>query len=128
MKAIEIEYEYYQYPDGITNLKQFAEYLNNSNLQFIELVRFIDDNCREPYFISEETEIVYLNISHIKCIRELEITVLPRAEYECRLEKIVEEKCTLCSNYHGGSKDENLEGHRSNINLDGNCPFYEKSE
>ncbi len=46
MKAIEIEYEYYQYPDGITNLKQFAEYLNNSNLQFIELVRFIDDNCR----------------------------------------------------------------------------------
>lgn len=101
MKAIEIEYEYYQYPDGITNLKQFAEYLNNSNLQFIELVRFIDDNCREP---------------------------LTRAEYECRLEKIVEEKCTFCSNYHGGSKDENLEGHRSNINLDGNCPFYEKSE
>lgn len=128
MKAIEIEYDYYQYPKGITSLRQFADYLNNSNLKFIEIVRFIDDNCKEPYFISEETETVYLNVSQIKYIREVEITVLPKIEYERRLKKIVAEKCTSCSEYDEDSQGDNLKGHRCNINLDGFCPFYEKSE
>lgn len=128
MKAFEIEFDYYQYPKGIENLKDFADYLNKSESRFIELVRFNEDNCRAPYFISEETEVVYLNVSQIKYIHEVEITVLPKSEYECRLKKVVEEKCVLCSQYDEDSQGDNLIGHRCNINLDGDCPFFEKSE
>lgn len=128
MKIIEIDYAYYSYPKGITNIKQFVDFLNNNYNSFIELSQFITDNCGYPYFISEDVKTVYMNVSAIKNVSEDEITVLSREEYETRLLQVVKEKCVDCVHYEEDMQGDNLIGHREKLTLDGECWGYEKKE
>ncbi|MGN0493809.1 MAG: hypothetical protein ACI4F7_09190 [Acutalibacteraceae bacterium] len=125
MKLLEIDYDYYQYPQGITSLPDFAKMLNENYQSFISLVQYQTENCVFPYFIAEDTKTVYINIAEIEKVTETEATILPRGEYDSRLKKIVKEKCTDCVYYEEG---DNLEGHREKMSLDGLCSLYEKKE
>lgn len=129
MKVLEIDLYYYYYPQGICSIEDFVAYANEHYNTFIELTRFETENCVFPYFISEETKQVYINVAAMSRINEEEVTVLCRADYDSRLERIVEEKCIDCVYYYEDDNDgDNLKGHRDRLSLDGECWAYEKKQ
>jgi len=112
---------FYQFPAGIERIDQFIEYINSQRNKFIPLYRFENDNCVYPYFIREETKVVYVNFSLIPEIEEAEIQVLDKEEYEERLLDCVNNVCRYCVNFEDDSYENDLEGYRGKINLDGEC-------
>lgn len=126
MKILEIDYEYYYYPNGISCIEDFITYANEHYNTFIALTRFETENCAFPYFISEDTKQTYVNIANIDRISEEDVTVLCRLDYDIRLEQVVKKKCINCVHYEEDSEGDNLKGHRERISLDGECLEYEK--
>lgn len=127
MKAIVLNnINYCKYPEGIENIEQFVDYCNKHYNSFIKLIKYSEENCCSPYFIENEFEEIYLNISSIHRIHEEEITILSKAEYDTRLRKVVAEKCIYCVNYESEASEDDLKGHRGNISLDGECFYFEK--
>lgn len=128
MKILEIDYDYYYYPQGISCIEDFINYANNHYNTFIKLTCFETENCTFPFFIKEETKEVYINISTIQKIEEAEVTVLCRLDYDIRLEQVVKEKCIDCVNYEEDAEGDNLKGHRGKMSLDGECWGFEKKK
>ncbi len=127
MKCLAIDSECYRYPDGIYDLESFSKLLNDSFNSFIALKKLLDDICVAPYFIDGNEMTVYLNVSMISEVSETECTILSKEEYNRRLKKTVEEKCTHCSNYPC-EEDDDLEDYRDKLSLDGKCIFFSKAE
>ena len=126
MKILEIDYEYYYYPQDISCIDDFITYANENYNSFIKLTRLETENCTFPFFISEETKQVFINVARIQRITESEATVLCRLYYDIRLEQVVKSKCVNCIHYEEDSEGDNLKGHREKISLDGECCLYEK--
>lgn len=126
MKIIEIDYDYYYYPKGISCLDDFIVYANEHYNTFIKLTMFETQNCTFPYLISEDTKEVYVNIANMGKISEEDVTVLCRLDYDIRLEQVVKKKCIDCVHYEEDSEGDNLKGHREKLSLDGKCWGYEK--
>lgn len=127
MKILEIDYDYYYYPQDISCIDDFVTYANENYNSFIKLTRLETENCTFPYFISEETKSVFVNIATMQRISEVEATVLCRLDYDIRLEQVVKSKCINCIHYEEDSEGDNLKGHREKISLDGECWSYEKA-
>ena len=128
MKILEIDYNYYYYPQNISCMDDFIKYVNSNYNSFIKLTHLETENCVFPYFIMEETKEVYVNVATMKKIMETEITVLPRHDYDIRLEQVVKKKCIDCVHYKEDAEGDNLKGHREKISLDGECWEYEKKK
>lgn len=129
MKILEISYGcYYYYPEGMTCIKDFIDYINSNYNSFIELTAFDTENCVFPYLVKEDTTQVYVNVASLERLQEVEATIMSRDEYDRRLKEIVEKKCIDCVHYKEDSEGDNLEGHRRNICLDGKCFLYRKNE
>ena len=128
MKILEIDYDYYYYPQGICSINAFVELVNKNYNSFIKLIRFETENCAFPYFIKEETKEVYVNVATIEKFSEEEVTVLCRHDYNVRLEQIVKKKCIDCAYYEEDLEGDNLKGHRGKITLDGEYYGYEKKD
>ena len=128
MKILEIDYEYYYYPKGISCLEDFIAYANEQYHTFMELTHFETGNCVFPYFIREETRRVYVNIATMEKISEVEATVLCRSDYDTRLEQVVKQKCMDCVHYEEDTEGDNLKGHREKLSLDGECWGYEQKK
>lgn len=129
MKVLQCSCEYYSYPEGMENIEQFIDYVNNHYHSFIKLKKWKEDQCREPYFIDTEFEYRYVNVGQIAEIAEADITILSKDEYDRRLTQVVQQKCLNCSRYEQAESGcDNLAGHRTNISLDGECFWYSKSE
>ena len=127
MKGIRINYgDFYEFPEGITSIDEFVDYLNEHYHSFIKLKEFLTNNCCEPYFIESEWEWRYLNIAEIRYVRETEMHLLSKEEYERRLAEVVLGKCVNCKHYEEDFFGDNLEGHRTMISLDGDCDGFEK--
>lgn len=123
MKVLFLDYSYIMYPEGISSLEQFIGYANKHFNEFVKFTKLSTENCRPPYFIKEDVETVYINLSKMASISEYEVkAILPKEEYKERLKKIVAEKCVHCTSYtEVTDPDENLSGHWHNISLDGVC-------
>lgn len=128
MKVLNIDYDYYVYPQGIESLEAFIASLNADYNRFILLSRFETEKCAFPYFIREDVKQVYLNVANIDKIWEDEVTVLDRAEYERRLAEAVAQKCKDCVYYEEDLDGDNMKGHREKLTLDGECWSYRKKE
>lgn len=128
MKILEIDYDYYYYPENIMCIKDFIDFANNHYNSFIKLTQFETENCVFPYLIKEDTTQVYVNLANLNKIQEVEATILCRLDYEVKLEKIVKNKCIDCIHYEGNLEEDNLEGHRGKLSLDGKCSWYQRKE
>lgn len=127
MKFLRIDYHYYEFPQNISSIDEFASYASQNYNSFIPLIQYRMDNCTFPYFIAEETEKVYLNVANIRQIYSEEATIIPtRKEYDDRLNLIIQKKCIHCKHYEEDADGENLSGHREKITLDGECFMFEK--
>jgi hypothetical protein len=109
-------------------MDDFIKHVNSNYNSFIKLTHLETENCVFPYFIMEETKEVYVNVATMNKIMETEITVLPRHDYDIRLEQVVKKKCIDCVHYKENSEGDNLKGHREKISLDGECWEYEKKD
>jgi len=123
MKALLIDYSYYFYPEQTKDLEEFVQYANEQINRFIPMVQLLEDNCVEPYFIEGETSKCYVNLSHAYRIQEVEVTLLPKEEYDKRLAKCVQRTCLDCISYEEDKIGDNLSGHRTKINLDNRCHY-----
>ena len=122
MKALNIDYEYYLYPENTSSIEDFMDYIDKSENKFIPLMQLYEDNnCIAPYFIDEDKERYYLNVDTINKFHETEITLLSKAEYDSRLAELVSIICVDCINYEEDKKGENLNNFRDKLRLDGYC-------
>lgn len=128
MKLLEIDCRYYKFPAGVNTLEDFISYLSDKYNSFIPMDQYQTDNCVFPYFILDDVKTVYINVSQIDIISETEGEVLSREEYDCRLDRVVRERCVDCVFYEEATEKELLEGHRNMISLDGECIRYEKKQ
>ncbi len=129
IKALNInadEMAVYQYPEGIASLSAFMQFVNAAKGRFIPLYRYDTENCLPPYYIAEDQTFTYVNFSNVTTVEEKEIHVLSKAEYDARLNSLIETKCTYCVHCEEDMKDTDLKSYRNNLCLDGNCFFFEE--
>ena len=126
MKLLQINNNYYAFPKEMKNIEEFIDFINNTKRKFLKLTMYDEQHCVAPYFIEEEKKELYVNISMMNIIEAVEAEVMPRIDYECRLHRLVREKCYDCVNFMGNP--DNLDGHYERLCLDGYCWGYEKKE
>lgn len=112
------------YPDDISSIEEFIDYINENFMSFIPMNEFLLDNCVYPYLVEEDVRVRYINMSLVKSILEDDVEVLSRYEYDERLKELQEEICVNCKNYSENLDGDNLEGHRDEMRLDGFCPNF----
>ena len=124
MKVLEIDYDKYIYPEGVSTPEEFADYLLSHTGKFIPMRYYTTDHCRDPFFVESDTAVKYINPAMVTVFRECEVTVLSREEYDRRLAEKVEEKCAGCAKYirNGGDCGSNIS---EELSLDGYCWNYE---
>lgn len=125
MKLLEIDYNYYSFPDGIDSLEAFIEYANQHYHSFVKMKIYEENKCVFPHLIEDEYKEVYVNIGQADKISEVEVTLLPRKEYDRRLLEVVKKKCVSCEHFTGIELDDAT---REKLSLDGECFRYEKKE
>ena len=121
---------YCKYPDGINNIKDFIEFLNKNFNSFFEVECLVEEGCVAPFYIEEDLKIEkqYWNPTNIRLVKEAEVSILRRYEYEEKLRTVISEKCVHCIHYSEDSCEENLKSHIENIDLNGECYGYEKKK
>ena len=126
MKILQLDNNYFRFPEGIKTVEEFIEFVNNSSQKFIKMTMLSEEHSVAPYFIEEEQKTVYVNPLQVTIIEEINGKVMLRVEYERRLRQVVREKCLDCVNFQGDP--DNLDGHYERLCLDGRCWSYEKRD
>ena len=90
MKVLEIDYDKYIYPEGVSTPEEFADYLLSNTGKFIAMRYYTTGHCKDPFFVESDTAVKYINPAMVTVFRECEVTVLSREEYDRRLAEKVE--------------------------------------
>ena len=122
MKVIFDNWNYYKYPQGIENIEQFVAYLNENYHSFIKLEGLSDKNCIPPFFIEENVTTLYVNAARLVYVREEEVTVMKKKEYEKCLDEAVKLRCPSCVHYEHCVLGDGR--HASRISLNGECEYF----
>lgn len=125
MNILSINYDFYLFPTGQSDLDVFMESVETSTKQFIPLVRLLDEDCVAPYFIDSHVARTYLNKASLEHITTTEATILPRAEYDRQLAQCVLKTCQDCVHYRVDDRICELVTHRDKLRLDGVCYYKE---
>ncbi len=118
MKVLNIDAEYYLYPVGVENIDDFASLLNKTDDKFILMKKLLQKRCVEPYFISEDIENVYVNISNISEFSDFEAVVMENEAYEKMLENVKAKLCKKCE------FNDDCEDRREELCLNGKCDSF----
>ncbi len=123
-------FQYCLFPEGINTIEEFVAFLNQNYQSFVELEMLVEEGCVAPFFIEEQlkTEKQYWNTSIMRQVKEIEISILNRLEYEEKLRKVIAEKCVHCVHYSENKCEEGDISHIEHIDLNGECYGYEKKK
>lgn len=116
-KAIFYEYKYYLYPENCSSLKDIAA------LGEYEFKRLKEEYCMAPDFVYKSIVSERVNLSDEAHLFDVEVKLYTREEYDKLLTEQVKAHCFGCANFGGDPSD--LEGHHSEISLDGSCYLRE---
>lgn len=125
MNILRINYDFYLFPTGQSDLDVFMESVEQSSKQFIPLVRLVDEECVPPYFIDTQVARTYLNKTTLENITTMEATILPQAEYDRQLAQCVIKTCRDCIHHRVDDRICELITHRDKLRLDGVCYYKE---
>ena len=125
MKILQLDNNYFRFPEGIKTAEEFVEFVNNSSQKFIKMTMLSEEHSVTPYFIEEDQKTVYVNPLQVTIIEEINGKVMLRIEYERRLREVIREKCVTCDHFKGDP--DNLDGHYDTLRLDGYCWRYENT-
>lgn len=119
--------QYCKFPDGINNISEFIKFVNENYHSLIELEMLLEEGCVAPFFIEDlKTEKQYWNPSTFRFVKEAEVSILKRSEYEEKLKKVIAEKCVHCVNYSEDTCEEDFKSHIEHIDLNSECWSFEK--
>jgi hypothetical protein len=125
MKILILDGMPFMYPEDISNIDDYIDYVNENFYRFMPMNELSLDNCVYPYFVEDDIKVRYINLSLVKSIFEDDVELLSRYEYDERLKDLQEEICVNCKHYYENPDGDNLEGHRDEMRLDGFCPNFE---
>ncbi len=117
-----------KYPQGITTLEEFVQFLNTTTDTFVKLEVYNEDDCVDPFFIEGKTKTIYFNLHSVRHITEETIHILSKEEYDARLKEVIAQKCIHCAHYSPDVCEEDFNSHRNHINLNGECYSFEKKD
>lgn len=126
MKVLSTNYSKYKYPENITSLSDFVDFINQNENKFIRMELFDEENCVFPFLVAEDTKTEYVNFSNVPYIFEEEATILCRTDYDKRLNECIEARCTSCEHYEEDILSDNDSGYKGRLSLDGTCCEYSK--
>lgn len=86
MKMLEIDYDKYLYPEGMSTPAEFAAYLSQNAGKFIEMESFCGDYIDEQS-VSGYTVKYYVNTGMIKSFEECDISLFPLERQEQKGDK-----------------------------------------
>ena len=95
MKILQLDNNYFRFPEGIKTVEEFVEFVNNSSQKFIKMTMLSEEHSVAPYFIEEDQKTVYVNPLQVTIIEEINGKVMLRIEYErfkADSEKIINRK------------------------------------
>ena len=120
---------YCKFPEGITCITEFVEFLNENYHSFVELECLIEEGSVAPFFVEEDLKIekLYWNPSNIRFVKAGVAFVLARHEYEARLQNVILEKCVHCINYAADFCEQDNKPFIEHIALNGECYGYAKN-
>ncbi|MDR3293406.1 MAG: hypothetical protein LBT20_04800 [Clostridiales bacterium] len=129
MKGLRLDYQYYLFPNSFKDIAELLAHIKADGEDFIPLKRLLDDKCKFPYFIEEETQSVYRRFKDIGEIEEVEVHLLSKAEYIERLKALIPKVCLTCDHYiDDGDEDIETLYPWANMTLDGECYRYSKKQ
>ena len=129
MKVLNIDYDRYEYPQGITDIHSLIAVINQNEQPFFEMKQFGEDACVFPYLVKEDMKTVFLNFSNMNVIFEEEAQVLNREDYDEKLAIRIQLKCQDCENYNEENCLANdMKDIKDNLCLDCTCSWYSKME
>lgn len=128
MKVLSLNGEFYLYPNGVTNIDEFAELLEKENRKLIKLRKLFEKNCVSPYYIFEQIRECYVSIASIDDFFEEEVVILENDEYEKLLNNVKKKLCSKCDERSKCLSDEK-QGFREKLCLDCSCfEYFEEVE
>ena len=85
-----------------------------------------EEACVAPFYIEEDlkTEKQYWNPSNIHHVKEAEVYILRRSEYEEKLQNVIAAKCVHCIHYSEDRCEQDLRSPIEHIDLNGDCYGY----
>lgn len=111
---------YYLFPNEFNNIDDFIKHLTDNPNCFVKLSKLSENTCF-PYFIEEESKVVYLRFDQSAEIQPVEADLLKKEEYTARLVKLVDTVCCGCGSYIDNKESlgeiGNLRGHWRQMNL-----------
>lgn len=120
MKVLNIDGEYFLYPNGINSVDEFSVLLDTYNHKFIKIRKLFEKNCVSPYYIFEEIKEIHLSVSNINEFVEEEVVILNRDEYEKLLNNVKNKLCSRCEEREDCFANQKEE-YRESLCLDGTC-------
>lgn len=126
MQILMIDFHYYRFPEHLSTIESFMQYITERYNSFIPMIQYQTDNCVFPYLIEEDAKTVYVNVAKMREICVEEATILNRETYDSRLKRVIQQKCVDCIHYKEDLEGDNAQGHRERLSLDGECWGYEK--
>ncbi len=128
IKTAQLGLQPVKYPQGITTLEEFIQYLNDACDTFVKLEVYNEDDCVAPFYIDGKTKTIYINLHCVRHITEETIHILSKDEYDARLKEVIAQKCVHCVHYCADVCKEDFDSHRNHINLNGECYSFEKKD
>ncbi len=61
MKILQLDNNYFRFPEGIKSVEEFVKFVNNSSQKFIKMTMLSEEHSVAPYFIEEDQKTVYVN-------------------------------------------------------------------
>ena len=58
MKILQLDNNYFRFPEGIKSVEEFVEFVNNSSQKFIKMTMLSEEHSVAPYFIEEDQRVV----------------------------------------------------------------------
>ncbi len=117
------EHEIYMLPDGVQDIDDILEFINDNMDRYVKLMRIGCHDCVYPFVIDEFIEYtpVCINFANYKSFETDTLFVLSKEEYDERLTQLIEENCQDCIHYEEG---DDIDSHRNHMCLNGFCPEY----
>jgi hypothetical protein len=70
MKILQLDNNYFKFPEGIKNVEEFVEFVNNSSQKFIKMTMLCEEHSVAPYFIKEDQKTVYVILCRLPLSRK----------------------------------------------------------
>ncbi len=124
MKALMIDCEYFYYPEDVNDFSSLQNFINDHYNSFVKMTKLSCDRTVPPFFVKEYAKDVYINLSEISTIEEVNINLMTKEDYKTSLNNAIDEVCVSCDNFVSQKKRCECGEIQENLCLNGKCELF----